>query len=550
VASVVGAGCDSGDPAAPALDEKLPGTAPLAPPEAASSPEAAAPGGLRRLLGHQYTNAVRDLLGAGPAAVASPPPDSSIRGLESIGAAELALSESAVVAYELSAGKIAAKAREDAPSFAKLTACSAQDQATGKCFDSFVRRFGRLAWRRPLEDAEALSYAGVATKARDTFKTDAYDGVADGYEYAIAALLQSPSFLYLVELGVPDPKQPQARKLTGYEVATRLSFFVLDTTPSSALLDAAAAGKLDTTEGVRASVTALLDTPQASSGVAAFYGELFKLRDLSSLSKDVTAYPAFSRELASSMSQETTMLIDDIVFKRNSDFRELFDAPYTFVDSRLAAHYGLNPPATAGVFEKRTLGGGRAGLLGQASFLSLFSPFATTSPTRRGKFILETLLCRDIAPPPPGVITKLPDDPPGKPQTMRQRLEEHRKNPTCAACHASMDGIGLALEKFDGIGTQRDLENGLPIDTASSLAGLGSFSSPAELGKLLRNDPSAGPCVVRNFFRNSMGHVETPGEAKTIAALDASFAAGGFKVKSLLADIVSSPAFLAVGAPR
>lgn len=543
IPTFLGAGCDSGGEADPASADKLPDPA-------ASPPEAPAPGGLRRLLGHQYSNAVRDLLGAGPASVASPPPDSSIRGLDSIGAAELALSESALVAYEASARKIAAKAREDQPSFANLTACSSQDQGAGKCFESFVRRFGRLAWRRPLEDAEVLSYVGIANKARDTFKNDSYDGNADGYEYAVAALLQSPNFLYLVELGVPDAKQPQVRKLTGYEVASRLSFFVLDTTPSGALLDEAAAGKLDTTEGVRASVTALLDTPQASAGVAAFYGELFKLRDLPGLSKDATTYPSFSRELATSMSQETMLFLDDIVFKRNSDFREIFDAPYTFVDTRLAAHYGLTPPAAAGVFEKRTVGGGRAGLLGQASFLSLFSPFASTSPTRRGKFILESLLCQDISPPPPGVITKLPDDPPGKPQTMRQRLEQHRNNPTCAGCHASMDGVGLALERFDGIGKMRDLDNGLPIDTASSLPGVGSFSSPAELGRVLREDPGVGPCVVRGFFRHSMGHVETPAEARTLAALGTSFAGGGFKVKALLADIVSSPAFLAVGDPR
>lgn len=547
------AACNGGDAAQPALD---PPSAPVAPGPSMAPPDgtafAPAPARVRRLLTHQYDNAVRDLLGDKAAAAGSPPPDSSVNGFDAIGAGELALSESALVAYESSAREIGATARADTPRWSAVTACDPTDAAASSCFPAFVKRFGRLAWRRPLADDEVTRYVAIAKAATQAFKDD-----DSGYEYVIGAILQSPSFLYLVELGEldpggkPDAKVPE-RRLTAYETAARLSFFLNDTTPDGALLDAAGAGKLATSEGVRVAAKALLEKPAARAALGTFYSEVLKLRDLAEINKDKTTFPDYSRALGAAMQQETLLLIDDLVWKRNTDIRELFDVNYTFVNGELAKHYGLAPPASPEVFEKRTWDGSsrRAGLLAQGSFLTRFAHFSATSPTLRGKFVIESLLCNNIPPPPPGVNTTLPDANPGVPTTMRQRLEKHRKDPTCSSCHARMDGIGLALENFDGTGAFRTMENGLPIDTVSTSPELGDFATPAALGKRLRAEPDVARCIVRNLFRSSMGHYETEGENSALVDLEKSFDHASYRVKDLLVEIVISPAFLKVGAPR
>jgi hypothetical protein len=544
------AACDSGEVAQPSLESpKGPdGTGVVDPKPEGPPPFEPAPGRVRRLLTHQYRNAIQDLLGDKAAAAAAPPPDSSVAGFDAVGAGELAMSESALVAYEASAREISATVRTDLPRWRPLVACDPKDVTAKTCFPAFVRRFGHLAWRRPLSEDEVTRYARIAKAAADAFTDD-----DSGYEYVIGALLQSPSFLYLVELGEKDPdaKGP-ARRLTAYETATRLSFFLVDTTPDASLLAQAAGGKLASRDGVRSAARALLEKPAARTALATFYSEFLKLRDLKELNKDKTAFPDYSRALGAAMQEETLLLIEDLVWKRNTDVRELFDANYTFVNADLAKHYGLAPVATPDVFEKRTLGGpgSRAGFLSQGSFLTRFAHFSSTSPTLRGKFVIESVLCGEILPPPSGVITTLPDVDPKVPTTMRQRLEVHRKDPSCSSCHARMDGIGLALESFDGIGAFRTTENGLPIDTVSTSPELGSFSTAAELGKRLRSEPDVARCIVRNLFRNSMGHVETQGETTALQDLDKSFGSAAYRVKDLLIEIVTSPAFLKVGEPR
>ena len=322
--------------------------------------------------------------------------------------------------------------------------------------------------------------------------------------------------------------------------------------PDSALLDQAESGKLAAAESVREVAKGMIEKPAAKAALATFYSEVLKLRDVPDINKDKTAYPKYSRALGAAMQQETLLLIDDLVWKRDTDIRELFNANYTFVNGDLAKLYGLEPPGNPTSFEKRTLDpeGKRAGFLAQGSFLTRFAHFAVTSPTLRGKFVIETVLCGSIAPPPPGVMTNLPDLDPKVPTTMRMRLEKHRTNPSCSSCHARMDGIGLALENFDAIGEFRTVENTLTIDTKSTSPELGDFSNSLELGKRLVAEPDVARCIVRNMFRNSMGHFETPGEDLALAALDTSFDKSKYRIKELMVNIVTSPAFLKVGDPR
>jgi hypothetical protein len=413
-----------------------------------------------------------------------------------------------------------------------------------KCLGGFVRRFGRLAWRRPMTEEEALRVEAAGLAA-----ADAYNLPERGIASAMAAILQSPNFLYLVEIGDPDPSDSSRRILGPYEIAARISYFLTNEPPDDALLTAAGAGALSNADGVRAAALTLLGRPAAHAALAGQYAELFRLRELDDLQKDATLFPNFNAELKVAMRKETLLVIDEIVWQRDADAREIIDADFTYVNAPLAALYGM--PAPAGTaFERRDLpaGQGRAGLLGQASFLSRFAHPELTSPTRRGNFVQAALLCYEVPPPPPGVVTVLPDD--GTPKTMKQRLEQHQTDPVCANCHTKMDPFGFALENFDSIGQFRTLDHGLPIDPTAEVVGIGAFASAAELAGLLRDDPRVGECMVRNFYRHGLGARDGYYQSGAIGDLAGSFAASGYRLRALLADLSASDAFRFVSAPQ
>jgi hypothetical protein len=183
----------------------------------------------------------------------------------------------------------------------------------------------------------------------------------------------------------------------------------------------------------------------------------------------------------------------------------------------------------------------RGGLVATAGILAMYAHHTVTSPTNRGKFVRVNLLCQDIPPPPPGVETTLPGDESG-PQTMRQKLEIHRTNATCAGCHNLMDPIGLSLEHFDSIGAWRDDDRGMPLDTTAQIDGV-LFDGARELGETLRNHPGAGSCVARRLYRHGTGHLEVESEQPQIDELAAEFADTGFHFQDLVLAIVLSPGF-------
>ncbi|MEP7123651.1 MAG: DUF1588 domain-containing protein, partial [Byssovorax sp.] len=251
---------------------------------------------------------------------------------------------------------------------------------------------------------------------------------------------------------------------------------------------------------------------------------------------------------AQAMREETLHLIDDIVWDRNGDYRDVLDAGYTFVNADLASLYGLPAPSGDGSeFLKVQLPDEqkRGGLLGQASFLSLFSHTALSSPTLRGKFVRERLLCEAIPAPPPNVNTVLPTDPNAK--TAREKLSVHQTAPGCKSCHQAMDLIGFGLENYDGIGAYRTTENGEVIDPQTTAEGIGAFDGAKGLGTLLRDEPRVTSCMVRNIFRGATGHIDTTGESAALIALDQSFADSGYHLQDLLVELVASDAFRLVG---
>jgi mono/diheme cytochrome c family protein len=500
-----------------------------------------APGGIKRLTAVQYRNTVRELLGEGIAVPAGLEADMQVSGSAAVGAGRIFTSRTATEKYGRAAFTMARQALASAEWRKRWIPCQPGPQWDEACAGAFLDGFGRRAWRRPLDDDERERYLGLARSA-----TAAGHQLASGLEAVVAALLQSPSFLYRTETGEPDPSDPSRRVLTGYEMASRLSYFLWGAPPDDALLLAAADGRLGTQEGLAAEAERMLRSPRARGTVETFFIELLRLDKLDHLPQFEEAYKeAASRTLGRAMRTETLKVVDEIALS-DRDFREIFDTPFTYLDAELARLYGM--PAPAVPWQRVEADPRRAGVLGQASFLALNAHPTAPSPTKRGRFIRQFLLCQPVPPPPPDVSTKLPKDDGGAHRTTRQKLTVHRKAAQCAGCHKAMDPLGLAFEIFDGIGAYRARDQGVEIDSSGELDGQ-SFENPAELGQLLRRDPKVGVCVARSLYRFAVGRLEGEGEEPLVDDLAADLERDGYRFLSLVQSVVKSRGFRYLSAP-
>ena len=507
------------------------------PPPAEFVPQAA---GLRRLTIPQYRNAIRDLFGADVTVATEFEPDTMLSGFASIGAARVGLSAKITEQFETSALAIAKQVLTNTATRGALVGCTPAAVTDDACTRTFVTKMGRRAWRRPLVEEEILQYIGIARTAQ-TQLNDFFGGL----QYGLAGILQSPHFIYRVELGKPDTVQPARLAFSDHELATRLSFFLWNSTPDDQLLDAADARQLTQGGGLTVQAQRLLASTRIQSAMETFFSEFYRLWELDELTLLPSLFPQMTATVGPAMRGETLRFLNDIAFVRGADFREIFDGRGTFVNKELAGLYGV--PAPAGTDYVATMlpdNGMRAGLLGHGSFLSVSSQPNRSSPTRRGKFIREMMLCQSIPTPPPDV-TPFPDAAPG---TAREKLTSHRQNAACAGCHAIMDPIGLALENFDGIGAFRTNDKGLPIDATGELDGV-QFDGPRQLGAALKNHPESGPCIARQIYRYAMAHVENAGEEAAIITLSKAFKDSGYRFRALVEGVVTSPAFVYAAKP-
>jgi hypothetical protein len=504
---------------------------------------------LRRLTHSQYNNTVRDLLGDYSRPADRFPPEDFVNGfrnqLRTQGMPPL-LAE----AYGAAAERLALNAFR-AGDVNGLVPCKPSSARDVKCRDQFVRKFGLRAFRRPLEDSEFDRYAALFnSQARQGKTTGRF---LEGARVVVEAMLQSPKFLFHVEGGAGG-------RYRDYEIASRLSYVLWDTMPDQGLLDAAAKGELGTADGLERVARRMLERPLARQAVDEFFAEWLRFDRTMGSVKDRRRYPEFTPELAAMMVQETRLLLGNLVW-HDGNFMEAFTADYSFLNSDLAGVYGL--PAPAGEFErvKFPAASRRAGLLGQASFLTSNAGPVETSPTARGIFIREQMLCQHIPNPPPGVNTQVPEPSAERPLLRRQRMQAHVENPTCASCHRLMDPIGFGLENYDAIGRWRDSEviefesarRGsppktveLPIDAKGEIAGLtnAAFAEPKQIGRLLADSRACQECVAKQAFRYAFGRLETPADRETIRKAFEVFRDSGFKFKELLVALVRSPQFL------
>lgn len=527
----------------------------------ADDPFEPGPGGVRRLLPAELQRSVEVVLGAAAGeAVVDAPVIEPLHGFASIGAAEVAMSPADVGRIERIATDAASATLDDPTHLIAIAPCAGEDEPDDGCWADVARDVGLLAWRRPLEQVEIDRLVAVAG-AGAAWSVEQGVGVRfeQGLKYELMAMLQSPNFLYLVEVGTPDPEDPSRRVLSPYELAARISFFIQGRTPERGFLQDVALGILDTPEGVRQATRQLLKSRHAHAKLDAFFDELLFLDDLANISKEPEAFPEFDAGLAASMKEETRHFMRDLVWERDADLREMFTSQTTFVDRDLARLYGVEDQLLVDGaigddgdgFRRVVLPPEqeRAGILGQASFLARFSHPGVTSPTRRGNYVTSRFLCDEVPPPPPGVVPVLPEDP-GEPETLREKLARHATDPTCASCHTAMDPIGLAFEHFDPIGKYREQDRGLDLDVTGDVVGLGAFSGPRELGQRIADDDRMPDCIVASFVRSSLGHIEEGPERYALRDLSERFVDGGYRVQDLLIELTASPLFRYVGAPK
>ena len=503
-----------------------------------------------RLTAEQYRNSIRDIFGdsieiTGNAIAAG------VReaGLMAVGGRRLTLSSSEVESYEVLALDVANQVMS--PSRRNtLIPCRPENENVfdGDCVREFISTVGFHLFRRPLSEYEIGSYSAMASKA-----TESLGGFYIGLQAALVGMMVSPDFLFRIERSVPSQETPGIRRLDAWSRASRLSFFLWNTTPSPALLQAAQSGELMFEAGLDEQVQQMIASPRIEDGLRAFFSDMLAFDRFDTLDIDTTLYPKFTKNVEDEAREQTLRTIADHLLEQDVDYRDLFDSRKTFLTPALAALYGVP------ISIRQEMGGLvpwvpyeypedhiRVGLLGQATFLSLFSHPGASSPTLRGKAVREHLLCQTIPPPPGDVdfsLVRDTDNPEFR--TARDRLTEHRNNPTCAGCHTLMDPIGLALEIFDASGVFRNMENGALIDTSGQWLGQ-EYSDARELTLMLKKDPTLTSCLVQRAYNYGTAREPTPSEVQWLNSTHSQLRQEGVYWRELLQRISENPDFYTV----
>jgi len=372
----------------------------------------------------------------------------------------------------------------DTPSRRQILVCrpaSSADELT--CAKKIIGALARRAYRRPVTDGDLQSLIEFYQRGRNEG-----GNFESGIEAAVQLILASPDFLFRFE---PDPDSIAADavyRIGDLQLASRLSFFLWSSIPDEELLNLSSQGRLKEPVVLERQVRRMLADPRSKALVDNFAGQWLYLRNLKTINPDFETFPDFDDNLRQAMKRETELFIDSIM-REDKSVMDLLNANYTFLNERLARHYGI--PGIYGTdFRRVTLKeDARRGLLGQASILTVTSYPTRTSPVQRGKWILTNVLGIPPNPPPPNIPALKERSDTGKPTTLRERMEEHRTNPTCAGCHRMMDPIGFSLENFDALGQWRTTDEGVKIDPSGTLFNGAKVDGPASLRQMLTSRP-------------------------------------------------------------
>ena len=427
---------------------------------------------------------------------------------------------------------------DDTPSRQRIFTCRPEaPEDAAPCARSILTRLGRLAYRRPLETPEVDRLLAFYEEGhRD-------GGFESGIELALRFMLASPQFLFRLETEPEDVAAGAVYPVSDLDLASRLSFFLWSSLPDDELLSVAERGELGAPDELRRQVRRMLADPRASALVENFAGQWLYLRNLANTNPDPPTFPDFDDNLRRALQRETELFFESVMAEDRS-ILDLLTADYTFLNERLARHYGI--PGIYGDRFRRVAvtDEGRRGILGHGSLLTVTSYATRTSPVLRGKWILENLLGSPPPPPPPDV-PDLEDAGSAEGLSIRERLEQHRANPACATCHARMDPYGFGLENFDAIGRWRsDGPGGEPIDASDVLPDGTAFNGPSELREaILRRPDSFLETFTRKLLTYAVGRGMEYYDAPAVRRIVRAAAAEDYRFSAIVDAVVSSDAF-------
>ena len=437
-------------------------------------------------------------------------------------------------------GPLNVTGRGDTPSRAKIFVCRpASVGEESACAKKILLTLARRAFRRPVTEADVTPLLAFYEQGKQEADFD------HGIQSALEALLVSPEFLFRIER---DPKtSASVYRLSDFELASRLSFFLWSSIPDDELLALAEQGRLSNATVLQQQVNRLLADPRSEAFVKNFGGQWLHLRNLETSKPDPDVYPSYDDNLKLAFERETELFFESVL-RENRSVLELLDADYTFLNQRLAEHYGIRG-VYGSQFRRVTLTGqqraARGGLLGQGSILTVTSYPNRTSVVQRGKWILENLLGSPPPPPPPDIPDLKPKSSDGRLLSMREQLDLHRANAICASCHARMDPIGFALENYDGVGKWRTVDAGLPIDASGKLPNGKVFTGSAELKKILLTDHRDEfiTTVAEKLLTYALGRGLEAYDQPTVRAIVRDAAKDNYRLPAMISAIINSKPF-------
>ncbi|MBX3247374.1 MAG: DUF1592 domain-containing protein [Myxococcales bacterium] len=486
---------------------------------------------MRRLTAVEWSNTLRDLLGRLPPELPSLPPDGTSPGSFENEALALGPSDVHVSRWEQAAFAAGELVATDPTTRAALVPCG---EAEAGCARRFVESFGRRALRRPLTSEEVGRYTTFFEAQRAEIDFDA------AIQLTVSAFLQSPQFLYRLELGA-DAGRGGHVPLTPHEVASRLSYLLWESMPDDALLAAADARELQTPAQLAAQTRRMLADPRARAATRDYFRQWLHLDRVASEAKLPEVVPEWSPAVAAAAREESLRFAEHVFYE--GSLSDLFTSRTGFVPPELASIYGVAPSS-----EAIELPPERAGILTRVGFLAGEAREANGSPPLRGVFVLSRLLCANIGAPPADADTSPPrvDETMG-PQTNRMLFEERTSPAACQSCHERIDGIGFGFENYDTAGRFRTTDNGLPVDAVGYAIGIGNdgiYDGAVELQQLFAESPVVHDCAVQKYFVYAHGRPTEREDACHLQGLQRAFRDSGGDLDELLVHMVTRPEFL------
>ncbi|WP_437707164.1 DUF1592 domain-containing protein [Sorangium sp. So ce448] len=511
-------------------------------PGGAAAPQVAERSMFPRLSHAQWENTVRDLLRLDdrPGLSASFTTD-PLGGVFDNNEAALLVTPGLWSDYQRAAEELAAMVTADEDKLGRLLPADLPAEGEARA-QAFIERFGERAFRRPLTAEERDTYVALFRRGVELFEGE--EPFAAGVRAALEAFLQSPHFVYRVESGA-GPAKGGLIRLSGHEIAAKLSYLFWNSMPSDALLEAAKAGELSTPEAVRAYTEGMLEDPRAREVVGAFHRQLYDYEQYHDLNKDQALYPEFVPEMGDDMQREAELFVEHVVFEREGGLTELLTSRTAFVNDHLAAVYGVEGDFSDGFEQVELDEAERSGLLTRLGFLAAKATARQPDSIHRGVFVNLRVLCAAL-PPPPDDATSLP---PGELATNRERVEAHTGKGTCgASCHGALiNPVGFAFEHYDAIGKYRTTDNGMPINSADAYTLGGQsrkYADAIEFSQLLAESSEAHACYAERWLEFAHGRDADAKDRAFVKQLGEA-SRGGSSTKELLLEIVSSTPFLA-----